>query len=152
MEIILPIILIGVLLLTGMTLTLIGIHKDVYKKPPQYDTQLHRSEHIFNYPTWMQKLKYYYTVLGALGFFVLFFTPITLLIEADTNKNQVIIFIISCFIFFIEYILYKGYDTFAKELRINKYKKKLDEIEFEKASMSDYEYNVAKERILKFKS
>jgi hypothetical protein len=152
MEIVLPVILIGVLLLTGMTLTLIGIHKDVYKKPPQYNTQLHRSEQIFNYPIWMQKLKYYYTVLGAIGFFVLFFTPIALLIDTDTNKNQVLIFIISCFIFFMEYILYRGYNMFAEELRINKYKKKLDEIEFEKASMSDYEYNVAKERILKYKS
>jgi hypothetical protein len=144
--------LIGGLLLTGMILTLVGIHKDVYKKPPQYNTVLHRSEHIYNYPIWMQKFRYYYTLLGAFGFFVLFFSPITLLLDPILNEHEVLIFIISCSIIFIEYILYKGYDTFAKELRINKYKKKLEVIEFEKTCMSDYDYSVAKERILKFKS
>ncbi len=146
MEVVL--IFIGSLLLTGMILTLVGIHKDVYKKPPQYNTQLHRSEHIYNYPAWMQKLRDYYTILGALGFFILFFYSITFLFEVKSS----LILIISCCIIFVEYILYKGYDTFAKELRIKKYKKKLQEIESEKDSMSDYELNLAKERILKFKS
>ena len=151
MEIVLFIIggiLLTGMILTSMILTLVGIHKDVYKKPPQYNTLLHRSEHIYNYPIWMQKLKFHYTIMGALGFFVLLLLPIILILDTYNTLT----FIISCCLIFIEYILYKGYDTFAKELRIIKYKKKLDEIEFERDNMSDYEYNVAKERILKFKS
>ncbi|MDP8267139.1 MAG: hypothetical protein P9L97_00300 [Candidatus Tenebribacter davisii] len=144
--------LLGALLLTGMILTLVGIHKDVYRKPPQYATQLHLSEHIYNYPIWMQKCRYYYTILGALGYFALFFIPITSLLDTYINKYEILIMIISCCVIFAEFILYKGYDTFAKELRIKKYRVKLEEIEFDKASMSDYEYCVAKERILKFKS
>ena len=134
--------------LAGMILTLVGIHKDVYRKPPQYNTQLHLVEHIYNYPIWMEKCKLHYTILGASGYFALFFIPISSLLDKHVNLDPIIYF---CVIF-LEFILYKGYDTFAKELRIKKYKEKLEVIEFDKTNMSDNEYRDAKERIFKFKS
>lgn len=144
----------GCILLICMILTLVSIHKDVYKKPPQYKTHLHMSKQIYNYPIWMQKLSFHYTTLGAVGFFALIFTPITVLLDTYISEYEVLISIISCCVIFVEYILYKGYDTFAKELRIKKYKKKLKEIEFDRDLdlISDHEFNVAKARILKFKS
>jgi hypothetical protein len=128
--------------LLGMILTVIGIHKNVYKRAQSHALP-GEFRKIDNYPNWLQKTKLFYTLFGLLGFGAIIFGSIGTCIKFCHELfgyafmvSKASEFITILFTFFVGsftgFILYKGYDAFATEMRLKKYKKMLSEIKSEK--------------------
>ncbi len=138
----------GVVLFSGMVLTIMATHLNVYNKP-----QCSGRYNAPNYPLWLGNTKFrnIYTLSGLLGFY--FCISATLILAFDFEQESIAFHLLLWGAVFIEYILCKGYNAFVKDIRAKKYRKKLDLLKSDKhiGLISEEEFQKQKENLFKYK-